>query len=738
MHSITAPNTTRSPLRVRHSRRPLRTNKLTPGFEGQLHSTFALDQLTALAKRIVPAQFVLTMASTFGFDIPAHTYFKLYQSLHNGDVEHPQIQLVSSSAHRADYDNRDRVIRLHAAEVEHVLDDPRSSWELLEILLHEFGHHLDNFLRQDLADKHPDGSATVADDAHLEEGSRHVQRMALFESLNTDEIEIANYTAPGKDTVNITACYACAMQMIREAPAGCVRHPQNTDRNREGFEAGDGGEHTFTHSTIEAVLAPLGFMREEVEMVYFGNWLRDYSQLLDPKIIRAGTMPKSFPDVLSREALTEIVDIISATRFSYVKSLAPNIFRATPELLGVYRPCEHIDNPKVVEPQPADPKTRDADFEPWVLPGDPSLEVDPETSMKRYIQRSVRFMQEELKTSMFSQRSAEGLIKFGSGLHVLEDFFAHSNFVELSLIKLGYADVLPWTSKADCKWGLPLVTGMFGGTDVVASLAAPLAEKIFSTADLVFEPSKAGVRTERDRIMLVLLKEHQDPVFLNTFEQYLEIRDKWADLPWSEFVEKYLWITSLPLQVLGNAYGTVMQGVLKLAGNSVDDYQTLFGDDPNTSGSTDPSHSQLSKDHGEHPLHTLASLLAQEAVKTVAQTMTEQWSGQSKTNPATVAAAYFAHPMDTVWQDAIVKEWAIANPDLIRRSASKNELDKIHDQLRESANQGLKKLEKDGKDLLKFLFDEVQNEHSFLNILLRWTPAGQLQNNIKKLVVNKQ
>jgi hypothetical protein len=81
---------------------------------------------------------------------------------------------------------------------------------------------------------------------------------------------------------------------------------------------------------------------------------------------------------------------------------------------------------------------------------------------------------------------------------VLEDFFAHSNFVELALIKDGYRDVLPWTSPANCRAGLPLVTGMFGPTDVVASLAGPLGEILFSVEDVIYQPIKAGDRSPRE------------------------------------------------------------------------------------------------------------------------------------------------------------------------------------------------------------------------------------------------
>ncbi|KPW92877.1 PhcA [Pseudomonas syringae pv. coryli] len=62
-----------------------------------------------------------------------------------------------------------------------------------------------------------------------------------------------------------------------------------------GFEAGEGDKHKHTHGAIESVLESAGFRPEEIRAIYFGNWLRDYSQLLDPKIVRATSMPKSFP-----------------------------------------------------------------------------------------------------------------------------------------------------------------------------------------------------------------------------------------------------------------------------------------------------------------------------------------------------------------------------------------------------------------------------------------------------------
>jgi Heterokaryon incompatibility protein Het-C len=686
-----------NPRDLRHA--PAHTGPL----EDQLRSTIALDQITALAKRCTPEQFTQTMPLTFGFDIPQHTYLRLYKTLLAGEVLNPELQLTRDTIYPAEYDNQARIIRIHPAALEHVLGNPDTTWELLAILLHEFGHHLDNVLRKDLADRHLDGSSAVVDDSPLEEGSRHAYRMAFYEALNVEQgdVEIATYYPLGAEAISISAHYSNAMRQVRQTQHDDRTH--TTDGSNESFEAGAGGKGHFTHASIEEILSSLGFIEDEVNAIYFGNWLRDYSQLLDPKIVRAGDMPKNFPDVLSRDALTRIVDVLAVRKFTWLRRIAPDLFTVTPDLLGVYRPSEHIDNPKVLNPKPADPRTRDADFEPWVLPHDALLEVDAETSTKAYIQRSVEFMRAQLKRSMTGGRNYKNHRSFGAALHILEDFFAHSNFVELSLIKAGYTNVLPWTSKADCKWELPLVTGMFGATDVVASLAAPVGEILFSTKDTGFEPTQAGHRSERDQVMLILLSEHQDPVFLEIFEKLLATRDQWAHLPFSEYVEKFRWITGTPARLLTNAFATVMQGALKVLGNSIDDVQTLVDDNPNISGSTDPSHSQLAKDHAEHPLHLLAATLAKEAVMRVAQAMLGYWEGKEGVDPIAVATAYFVHPMDSSWQDQTVAQWARDNPSLVRRSTLKSELDTVQHRLKDAQSQALRRLAREGEDLAKVL-----------------------------------
>lgn len=625
-----------------------------PGPVLHLYSRFALDQLTEVAKRCGEPEFVMLMASIFGYDLSPDTYIKLQETLIAGTFANPAHHIDYNAAATADYDNEHRTINIHSRAFDELLRAPERAWEFLAILLHEFGHHVDNVLRQDLAEDNPDGTRPARDAEH-EEGSRYASAMARYEATHEGSISIARYTPADADGADIVVDYQQAMQKVARFQSESAQGTAEGERER--FEAGSDDDHKdghFSHETINKQLKELGFRDEELDAIYFGNWLRDYSQLIDPKLVRAPGTPPGFPNVLSRNALTRIVDVLAARKFPYLRTFIPEHFTVTEKNLGVYRPSEHIDNPKVTGSNPLDPQTRDPDFEPLVLAGDPLLEIDYQSSTKRYLQRSIGLMQGNLRDTMREGNNSPGLIQFGAALHVLEDFFAHSNFVELSLIKLGYKDVLPWTSKADCQHGLPLVTGTFSGADIIASLAYPVAKLIAPVKALDFEPSKPGERSDTENMLLILLSEHPNQEWLAHYNKYLAAKDAWREQSWYTFVYTYFKIKRAPWTVIGNAFGTFFQEVFKLVGNSVDDAQTALGEDPNINGSTDPSHSQLAKDHAEHPLHALAADLALQAVMTVSKAMVNHWKRIPDADPSELASAFCIHPYDTGWQDDIV------------------------------------------------------------------------------------
>jgi hypothetical protein len=210
---------------------------------------------------------------------------------------------------------------------------------------------------------------------------------------------------------------------------------------------------------------------------------------------------------------------------------------------------------------------------------------------------------------------------------------------------------------------------MFDSEDVIASTAGMIAEILFKV-EWDYKAAKPGERTMADRIALIVLREHSDPAYLKLFEELLLLRDKLTTVPGGEHIGKAVHYT---FGMVGNTYNFVFNSMLHLVGNSVDDGQVLGRGDPNTNGSTNPSHSQLAKDHDNHPFHMLAATLAKEAVLKVGKEMVARWNGGITANPANIATAYIVHPMDTQWQDTIVVNWANSHPKEIKRGASSTE-----------------------------------------------------------------
>ena len=91
------------------------------------------------------------------------------------------------------------------------------------------------------------------------------------------------------------------------------------------------------------------FSKLDVKRVYFGNWLRDYSQAVDVGAVK----------YVSAEAVRLLLWVLGFMRYilaflaiSSVLILSASFgygsgpFEVTRDRLGCYRPEEHIDNPK--------------------------------------------------------------------------------------------------------------------------------------------------------------------------------------------------------------------------------------------------------------------------------------------------------------------------------------------------------------------------------------------------------
>ena len=128
----------------------------------------------------------------------------------------------------------------------------------------------------------------------------------------------------------------------------------------------------WRHGDIEDTLKMVACLKGHkwtsmmIKRVYFGNWLRDYSQAVD-----VGTLTKT-----NGGYIRILVWILGFMTFGY----ATEEFEVTEERLGCYRPEEHIDNPKGY-----DPKAPSYDRRLRGPVRQVELDIDPRTGMKNYI-----------------------------------------------------------------------------------------------------------------------------------------------------------------------------------------------------------------------------------------------------------------------------------------------------------------------------------------------------------------
>ncbi|KAK5726074.1 hypothetical protein LTR15_004266 [Elasticomyces elasticus] len=250
----------------------------------------------------------------------------------------------------------------------------------------------------------------------------------------------------------------------------------------------------WRHGDIEDVLLTLltaramggkKFSKLDVKRVYFGNWLRDYSQAVD-----VGTVKN-----VSAEAIRLLLWILGFMSFGY----GTGEFEVTKERLGCYRPEEHIDNPKDyadnIDARKYDRRLRGPVDERK------ELSIDERTGLKHYIATedlgittSAEMIRKLFRKSIELGRRYtetkdendfyEALRLLGTGCHCLEDFSAHSNYTELALIELGERNVFPHVGRRTQvqiqgarQPVYPIVTGTFGGVDFLHSVCGELSDK---------------------------------------------------------------------------------------------------------------------------------------------------------------------------------------------------------------------------------------------------------------------
>ncbi|KAK5079373.1 hypothetical protein LTR64_002204 [Lithohypha guttulata] len=421
-----------------------------------------------------------------------------------------------------------------------------------------------------------------------------------------------------------------------------------------------------------------------VRQIYFGNWLRDFSQLIDRKAI----------ELVPEPVLRAVVAIFAHIQFGY----STGEFEVTPERLGCYRPEEHIDNPKGYE---GALEGRHKQLRLQVLPEE--IAVESNTGMKNYVANqeftgvndtSLDYIEKQLVAAVACGRARdpEAYTHLGSALHTLEDFVAHSNWLELCIQMLGsqmgeglpesaaMKNVFTFTGGAAnvrTHRGLaaPLVTGTFGALDLYQTLLGEVDDKItalslpglqlrmkgpqdpasgvgkalisllagLGTSDFtddITSISKSATQTPADWGKLNeaphLLWEQIYPIF--------RIRDKivrWVydhltvDAVANAIASISTALDKLVYKTIGLFLGPVLQNIHKALAQQSE--QLLLRDQEvrlqtgessifdSASKATDPTHSQLCKDHYNHELNELAGRVATKITTFTIKKIVELW-----------------------------------------------------------------------------------------------------------------
>jgi len=646
---------------------PLETSDVSG--ETTFSSSLALEQLGNLAKTLDAQLFTHLFRSVFGSGFAPAVFVELQRHLADNTLANPAFRVKTGLQTWSAYDPDAGEIQVQREIIDQALEDPEITATFMLALIQIFALHVHKLLcgYRDAA-----GTEQVIEPPRENLGVAFAQTLLFYNEPIEAGRTFAIFTHSGTETPLVMA------------------FPTQEPPQTAGFGAGRGDKkshRSFGHESIEDGLEIAGFDSAQRKAIYFGNWLRDYSQLIDPKLVHpvqgagiytaeiiqaiaAGQLPR-----VSRKKLTAIVDLFALKEFHSLQQTPEDRahYRVTPKMLGVYRAHEHIDNPTTLDRNAFDPRSIDKDFTALVFPEDKQNAVLPKRSMKRYIRRPIAFMIKQLEAAKKEGMTAKGMRYFGEALHVLEDYFAHSNFVELSLKKLGHDEVLLWTTRIEARensrheW--PVVTGMFGALDIVGSVADPLANLLYGN-----EPSptpEPGERSDFDQVMLILL-EDEDPLLREAYELYLKARDNVRKNEIYRWINQVTKVAELPNEAIAYATSLIKKPLLKWAGDHIATLQTLLDADPNSDASALVSHSQLAKDHDTHPFHTLAVRMAAEAVKDVGQAMFDHWHGNSAGygDPRALAEGMIVHPYDTDRFDQMVKDWALANPQRIEQGAS--------------------------------------------------------------------
>lgn len=613
--------------------------------------------------------------------------------------------------------------------------------------------------------------------------------------LNSTVAELDEHARNGFDRLVVTRLLADELDLTEDLMTALEPSPVIPEAPFDAGHKRDPKTGGWAHGDIEErALDWALYSLAERRQVYYGNWLRDYSQILvgmlqgfnaeDAKTldrikVNYPYRPPTFSAkgrqcLLTQKQWVDLIRILAVQEFAFKATHVSgkrDIFKSYPaylnifeadfgaldtDKLGLYRPEEHLDNPKGLADesiyddaaldtrrvhcfyeQPRSNGTSDLKRRTFSkgLPqteerndlGTGPLDIDSAALMKNFILHDIddlrsplTFFTEQLTLAARKGRKKDGLRHFGAALHVLEDFYAHSNFVEIALIKSGASKVWPWVQMTPAVENMtdgvakakliPITTGYFSSADTMASLFTKVEEILLMTADNPFIseddnpplPNIPHYRTFSDVLIIHYLESKVNNSCV------LKLNDKPAGVTYKWLLEFYNaklavrdWFAAeANSDALGGLWGWFIRGVkrnLEELGDSlaffpqiilgvlagivfplIKEAQTLSND-----YGDDPSHTQLAKDDIDHPLNELAGLLALEAVKKTGAGMAEVWRKNRTIEDLIeeVKDTYFKHPSQIDWMDPHVSTWKDSYPGRVKRAEEKTQREHVEKSL---------------------------------------------------------
>ncbi|WP_261512542.1 Het-C domain-containing protein [Chryseobacterium paludis] len=740
--------------------------------EYKLESTYAHEQLMSLAKELGEITFMLFMTQIFGYEIDAEALSRLYRDLSDNKIKAPEIivskGLVGRRGGPAGYSNKRKKIIVNEKFVEEASKDNDKRAELMAALVEEYGHHIDNLLRTELT------SNGIPDTDVIDEGAKFAYYLFRFDIFNESQLNFAKAELPtfkGDLIIDFSTLHSKVTAYVEEDR----QYDEDPTDDISNYGAGRNRKHNknaaFAHGDIEfeALVSKELYTEEQVRKIYFGNWLRDFSQVI-VKITVRGTnaaikaqknkvIKEVSPMQLSHEGWVQLIKILAIREFVFdplkdagknpaddYKTLEEKFNKEygglTKDILGIYRPEEHIDNPFGLadESDAKDDKGKVISFmydgtgtEKKLYAGDngQSWKIDATRNMSSFFWKdfperpsSVTYVKEQLKLAVSKRGTPEGFRHLGGALHVLEDYFSHTNFVEISLRRLG-VDAYPWVSyyKGKEYTGIPVVSGRFLTDDTMASVGPKMGDLLFDPKIKEYKRRVPGQRSLAEKFIISVLEDLSKgqksdkaeksssylgvefATWLSWFNQFLKFQDFLAKeyqnadkKEWMsrDFFEKLGARSAENLQKGMGYTGQIMAFFPKLVFNlvlgSFDEVIPEAQSHLNTNYGVNPSHSQIAKDSYSHPLNKISAELAKMAIKEVTTRFKNGMDGSALADYTT--KTYFVHPSspNARWCDKYLNDWVARNPAITKDLKYGTIYDHAEHELQEMNTEAVKKI----------------------------------------------